>query len=112
MMQSQVCKPTSVTGKKSSLKQMLMKFNSIEEIKKFFDISTDSEEEIRNQLREIIKTIHPDKNGGRFRTKADKKYFYETQEALDYPDKKLNLPGTNQEFTLVTKPFKDPTSPD
>ena len=84
-----------------------MEFKSVEEIKKHFDLNTDDPSEIKRELRAIIKTIHPDKNGGTFRTKADEKYFFEIQNAVDFLDNSSIALVTRQELTALTQVFKD-----
>lgn len=84
-----------------------MKFNSIEEIKDHFEIDVDDSEELKNCLLEIIKKIHPDKNGGEFRTKADEKYYHEIQDAIEYLDNINNLLVTKEELSSITQILKD-----
>lgn len=84
-----------------------MKFNSTDEIKKHFDLASDTTSDLKSQLHEIIKKIHPDKNGGSFRTKADEKYFLEIQDAIEFLDNSNNLPVTRQELSLITQILKD-----
>ncbi len=84
-----------------------MKFSNIEEIKKHFELSAYSINDLKYQLLEIVKKIHPDKNGGSFRTKADENYFHEIQEAIDFLENTNNLPATRQELSLITQVLKE-----
>jgi len=84
-----------------------MDFLTIEQIRKHFDIVSDNPDEIKRELRQIIKTIHPDKNGGHFRTKADEKYFFEIQNAIEFIENINTSLVTRQEMTALTQIFKD-----
>jgi hypothetical protein len=84
-----------------------MDFVSLGQIRTHFDLSSENPDEIKKELRIIIKTIHPDKNGGVFRTKADEKYFFEIQNALDYLENINTALVTRQELRALTQVLKD-----
>lgn len=84
-----------------------MEFKSIEEIKNHFQFMTIDPSEMKNELRKLIKTIHPDANGGEFRTKADEKYFQEIQDAMQYFESSQTALVTRQELSELAKFVKD-----
>lgn len=55
---------------------------SIEEIES--KIALDGEEEVLSSLKEERASLHPDKNGGEFRTKEDQKRYYFISDALNH----------------------------
>lgn len=67
---------------------------TIEDIKKEFGTKSNDISEIRKELRDIVKEIHPDKNEGKFKTEADESKYHKISKAIEFLD---------QDFTLVPK---------
>lgn len=67
---------------------------TIEEIKKEFRINSNDISEIRKELRDIVKEIHPDKNEGKFKSDTDESKYHKTLKAIEFLD---------QDFSLVPK---------
>ncbi len=67
---------------------------TIEEIKREFGIKSNNISEIRKELRDIVKEIHPDKNEGLFKTEKDESKYHKTLKAIEFLD---------QDFSLVPK---------
>lgn len=61
-----------------------MKFQSINQIKEEFNIKGENISEIRKQLLEILKQIHPDNNNGKFKSESDQGRFTLLTEALEF----------------------------
>ena len=86
-----------------------MDFNSIDEIISHFDFAVKDSEEVKKELRNLIKEIHPDKNKGDFRSDEDKAFFHEIQAALNYlekADQSVSL-STQSEIKALTKALTD-----
>ncbi len=61
-----------------------MNFQNIEKIKEKFNLESDDVSEIRKQLLEILKQIHPDNNDGDFKSDDDKEEFNLLTGALEF----------------------------
>lgn len=61
-------------------------FDSIEQIKKEFNIKVDQVHGIRKELKRIQASIHPDKNNGEFISDSEKNQYLSINEAIDYID--------------------------
>ena len=72
-----------------------MNFQNILQIKEKFNLESDDVSEIKKQLLEILKPIHPDNNGGNFNSENDKEKFNLLTEALDF------LKDVNKQESLI-----------
>ena len=61
-----------------------MKYKSIDEIIKDFGINSTDIGDIKKELRQILKDIHPDKNGDRFKSKLDEINYHKILSALEF----------------------------
>lgn len=82
-----------------------MNFDSLDDIIAHFDFNVKDAEEVKKELKNLIKEVHPDKNKGDFKNEKDKTFFYEIQAALKYIEKSNpNFSLSNQnEITALTK---------
>jgi hypothetical protein len=69
-------------------------YTQISDIKKDFGLDTDDIAELKRELKELIKDIHPDKNNGQFKNKLDELNYQKILSALDY---------LNQDFAIVPR---------
>ena len=86
-----------------------MDFDSLDDIIKRFDFDVKNADEIKKELKSLIKEVHPDKNRGDFKSETDKNSFYEIQAALEYLEKmnpNVSL-STQSEITALTKVLTD-----
>ena len=76
-----------------------MTYNSISEIKKDFQINSDSLEVIRDSVNVIRINTHPDKTNGEFPDENIKERYYKANSAIEYLDSIKN----NQSLIVVEK---------
>ncbi|WHT39484.1 hypothetical protein QNH98_01915 [Myroides sp. mNGS23_01] len=76
-----------------------MTYNSINEIKKDFQIDSDSLEIIRDRVNTIRTEIHPDRTNGEFPNENIKERYYKANNAIEYIDSIKN----NQSLIMVEK---------
>lgn len=86
-----------------------MDFKTIEEIISHFKLNNKEVEEIKKELRNIRKNIHPDKTQGEFKNNEDKDIFNNIQQALDFLDQQAftTLPATKNDITALTTVLKE-----
>ena len=91
-------------------------FNSIQEIKKEFNIKEDNTDKIRKILINKLAKTHPDKNKGEFISKESQNIYYKLNEAIEFMDmqKETGLMNVDQItdlvktiYTLVNKKNED-----
>ena len=87
-----------------------MKYKSIDEIIKDFGINSTDIGDIKKELRQILKDIHPDKNGDRFKSKLDEINYHKILSALEFFEQEFAL-VTKAELTALTTIIKDSSSP-
>jgi len=82
-----------------------MNFDSLDDIIAHFKFDTKDTEDVKKELKNLIKEVHPDRNKGEFKSDQDKTYFFEIQDALDYLEKlnpNVSL-STQNDITALTK---------
>lgn len=89
---------------------LTMKYKSIDEIKKDFGISSSDISEIKTELREILKEIHPDKNGEKFKNKLDEVNYHKILSAFEFFEQEFAFVA-KAELTALTAIIKDSSSP-
>lgn len=69
-----------------------MEWKSLQEIKDFFKIKDDKIElkEIREELLSSLTQIHPDKNGGDFKSGWQQEQYYKIKDAIEFIDSLIN----------------------
>lgn len=82
-----------------------MDFKSIDEIISKFNLDSNDGDEIKKQLKLLIKEIHPDKNSGNFRNKEDEDLFHDVQSAIEFIDSQHSKHSliTRTEIASLTK---------
>jgi hypothetical protein len=65
-----------------------MRFNELGQIKKEFGIEAEELEEIRKQLRQLLREVHPDTNGGSFATEDAEKQYHKISDAINFIDER------------------------
>jgi hypothetical protein len=78
-----------------------MEFTSIEEIKEYFGIDANREEELRKELKIMISKLHPDKTGGEYRSKKQQNDYEELNQAIEF------ISGTSTELTVTRKEWSN-----
>jgi len=63
-----------------------MQFNDIEQIKKEFGVNAASLDEVRKQLKRLLKEVHPDMNHGKFPSQEQEKKYHEIKDAINFID--------------------------
>ncbi|MEO6304261.1 MAG: hypothetical protein ABIP51_13935 [Bacteroidia bacterium] len=87
-----------------------MKYKSIDEVTKDFGINSTNIGEIKKELRQILKDIHPDKNGDKFKSKLDEINYHKILNALEFFEQEFAL-VTKAELMALTTIIKDSSSP-
>jgi curved DNA-binding protein CbpA len=86
-----------------------MDFNSIDEIVSHFNLDSKEVEEVKRELKNLIKQVHPDKNNGDFKGEKEKGTFYDIQSALEFlgdMNTSTSL-ATKKDITTLTTVLKD-----
>jgi hypothetical protein len=65
-------------------------YNSIDQIKKDFEIYDDDLEILRNKINEVRVKFHPDRTNGSFLNESDKLTYYKANNAISFIDKLTN----------------------
>lgn len=84
-----------------------MRFNTIEEIKSYFNFANlegSDKKSISKKLKKIIRDNHPDKNGGEFKDDKGEQLFHDAQSALEFlsqQDKIILSPANIDNLSLV-----------
>lgn len=63
-----------------------MQFTDIEQVKRKFRVDGTTLEEIRKQLRQLLKEVHPDTNHGSFASQEDEKKYHQIKDAISFID--------------------------
>ena len=84
-----------------------MNFESLDDIIAHFGLDATSSEEVKKELKKLIKELHPDKNGGEYKSIKDKDTHHEIQEAFEFIAAINNSLATKKEITALTKVLKD-----
>lgn len=85
-----------------------MNFNSLDEIVSHFELDDHDAEEVKKELKKLIKKVHPDRNHGDFKNEKDKELFMEIQAALEFLEGNVNTSlATKNDITALTKVLKD-----
>jgi len=63
-----------------------MKFNDIEQIKKEFGLDASNFEEMRKELKRLLKDVHPDTNHGKFASQEQEDRYHKIQAGIGYID--------------------------
>jgi hypothetical protein len=86
-----------------------MDFRSIDEIVSHFDLVEKESDEVKRELKNLIKQVHPDINEGNFRNDKDKELFFEIQSALEFLDEKVTNTSlaTKNDITALTTVLKE-----
>lgn len=61
-----------------------MKFNTLDEVAKHFNIESTDVDHIKKELKNLIKDIHPDKNNGEFKSEHEKIIYNKIVEAFEF----------------------------
>lgn len=67
-----------------------MPFQSIDDIVSSFDLKSTDKEFIRNELNQRRVAIHPDKNGGQFKSREEENLYSSINEAIEFIDNSNN----------------------
>ncbi|MES2838050.1 MAG: hypothetical protein V4667_11040 [Bacteroidota bacterium] len=84
-----------------------MDFKSIDEIISHFDLDVSEADEIKRELKSLIKKVHPDKNHGSFKSDKDKDFYMEIQSALEFLESGNTSLATKNDITALAKVLKD-----
>lgn len=82
-----------------------MNFDSLDDIIAHFKFDIKDADDVKKELKNLIKEVHPDRNKGEFKSDQDKTFFYEIQSALEYLEKlnpNVSL-STQNDITALTK---------
>jgi hypothetical protein len=84
-----------------------MNYTNIDDIKSDFGLQTEDISEIKTQLKELLKNIHPDINGGdQFKSKLDEINYKKIIAALEYLNQNFSIVPTS-ELTVLATILKD-----
>ena len=86
-----------------------MDFDSLNDIIQHFDFDVKDADEVKKELKNLIKEVHPDKNRGDFKSETDKNSFHEIQAALEYLERlnsNVSL-STQSEIKVLAKVLTD-----
>jgi hypothetical protein len=85
-----------------------MDFKSLDEIISHFELDNNDVEDLKKELKNLIKKIHPDRNKGEFKNDEDKDLYMEIQDALEFLEGsgRTSL-ATNNDITALAKVLKD-----
>ncbi len=86
-----------------------MDFNSIDEIVSHFNLDSNEVDEVKKELKDLVKQTHPDKNNGDFKDDKEKDRYHEIQSALKFLGDihtSISL-TTKKEITALTTVLKD-----
>jgi hypothetical protein len=83
-------------------------FQSINQIKEQFNLESENISELKKQILQILKQIHPDNNSGEFKSESDKEKFTLLTEALEFLNNENNsealiAPDKNTDITNFAK---------
>jgi hypothetical protein len=81
-----------------------MEFNTLDEIIKHFNIEFTEGDDVKKELKNLIKKIHPDKNDGEFKSETDKTKYNEIIEALGFLElNNVTSIATKNDVAALTK---------
>lgn len=84
-----------------------MDFKSIDDIVSHFNLNVSESEDIKRELKSLIKKVHPDKNQGNFKSDKDKDFYMKIQLALEFLESANTSLATKNDITDLAKVLKD-----
>ncbi len=84
-----------------------MKFESVEQITKEFDLEFISIANLKRELKTKLAKFHPDRNGGSFKSNGDKEIYESLISAYDFVSSQKTDIVSRDEISALTKAIKD-----